>query len=95
MHAQEITPYFPGLVVRATSSFVFRNAKWLKGSWKGGRNEGTVVSVDAAEIRVAWLASGKAGALSCRRCARPRPPPSRTLAISPPTLMPPRRPRPA
>ena len=32
---QEITPYFPGLQVRAASGFVFRNAKWLKGSWKG------------------------------------------------------------
>ena len=56
---QEITPYFPGLQVRASSSFVFRNAKWLKGSWKG-RNEGTVISVDTAEVRLVWLASGKA-----------------------------------
>ncbi len=28
-------PYYPGVQVRASSTFLFRNARWLRGSYKG------------------------------------------------------------
>lgn len=41
------SPYYPGQRVRATSSGVFKSAKWLRGSWKANFMEGTVVDVEA------------------------------------------------
>ncbi|KAL2937056.1 putative ubiquitin-conjugating enzyme E2 23 [Bienertia sinuspersici] len=35
-------PYHPGQRVRASSSSIFKNARWLSGSWKANRLEGTV-----------------------------------------------------
>lgn len=46
------SPYYPGQRVRAASSGVFKNAKWLRGTWKANRMEGTVVDVEAGEC--AW-----------------------------------------
>ena len=43
------SPYYPGQRVRAASSGVFKNAKWLRSTWKANRMEGTVVDVEAGE----------------------------------------------
>mmetsp|Transcript_32205 Transcript_32205/g.52038 ORF Transcript_32205/g.52038 Transcript_32205/m.52038 type:complete len:618 (-) Transcript_32205:1026-2879(-) len=58
----EDSPYFPAQRVRASSLRVFKEARWLKGSFKG-RMDGTVVSVSVAEVTVEWLfaASGQGG----------------------------------
>lgn len=50
------SPYYPGQRVRAASSAVFKQAKWLRGSWKANRMEGTVVDVEAGMVIVYWIA---------------------------------------
>ncbi|KAG0614322.1 hypothetical protein M758_6G168100 [Ceratodon purpureus] len=50
------SPYYPGQRVRAASSGVFKNAKWLRGTWKANRMEGTVVDVEAGMVIVYWIA---------------------------------------
>lgn len=50
-------PFHPGQRVRATSSSVFKNAKWLSGAWKASRLEGTVIKVEAGAVFVYWVAS--------------------------------------
>ncbi|KAL2611996.1 hypothetical protein R1flu_023688 [Riccia fluitans] len=54
------SPYYPGQRVRCASSSVFKHAKWLKGSWKVHRTEGTVVDVEAGSVLVSWIAAGNA-----------------------------------
>lgn len=49
------SPYYPGQRVRAASSGVFKQAKWLRGSWKANRMEGTVVDVEAGELMAFFL----------------------------------------
>lgn len=49
-------PYYPGQRVRATSTRLFRHAKWLRG--KGKKLEGVVVGVDPATVVVDWVAAG-------------------------------------
>jgi ubiquitin-conjugating enzyme E2 O len=41
------SPYYPGQRVRASSTGVFKNAKWLRGQWKANRTEGVVIDVEA------------------------------------------------
>jgi hypothetical protein len=47
---EDQSPFYPGQHVRATSSFVFRHAKWIRGGWKS-KWEGVVVQVEAGEVR--------------------------------------------
>lgn len=50
-------PYYPGQQVRAGSSSVFKNARWLSGVWKANRLEGTVIKVQTGSVFVYWVAS--------------------------------------
>lgn len=54
-------PYYPGQRVRAVSSYVFKNSRWLSGSWKASNLEGTVTNVQAASVFVYWMASASTG----------------------------------
>ncbi|KAG7579412.1 Ubiquitin-conjugating enzyme E2 [Arabidopsis thaliana x Arabidopsis arenosa] len=54
-------PYYPGQRVRATSSSIFKNSRWLSGLWKPNRLEGTVTKVTAGSIFVYWIASAGFG----------------------------------
>ncbi|XP_057848632.2 probable ubiquitin-conjugating enzyme E2 23, partial [Cryptomeria japonica] len=51
-----IFPYYPGQRVRGTSSVVFKSARWLRGTWKASRMEGTVSNVEAGSVYVYWIA---------------------------------------
>ncbi|WCJ39907.1 ubiquitin-conjugating enzyme 23 [Euphorbia peplus] len=55
------TPYYPGQRVRASSSSVFKNSRWLSGLWKANRLEGTVIKVRAGSVFIYWLASAGYG----------------------------------
>ncbi|KDP29680.1 hypothetical protein JCGZ_18842 [Jatropha curcas] len=57
----EHTPYYPGQRVRASSSSVLRNVRWLSGSWKANRLEGTVAKVTAGSVFIYWIASAGYG----------------------------------
>ncbi|XXG40368.1 hypothetical protein AAC387_Pa01g1103 [Persea americana] len=54
-------PYYPGQRVRASSSSVFKNARWLSGVWKANRLEGTVIKVQTGSVFVYWVASASPG----------------------------------
>ncbi|XP_031476146.1 probable ubiquitin-conjugating enzyme E2 23 isoform X1 [Nymphaea colorata] len=54
-------PYYPGQRVKSSSSSVFKNSRWISGSWKASRCEGTVVKVQAASVFVYWIASASTG----------------------------------
>ncbi|XP_043708711.1 probable ubiquitin-conjugating enzyme E2 23 [Telopea speciosissima] len=53
--------YYPGQRVRASSSSVFKNARWLFGLWRASRLEGTVTKVTAGSVFIYWIASAGAG----------------------------------
>ncbi|XP_077252277.1 putative ubiquitin-conjugating enzyme E2 24 isoform X2 [Tasmannia lanceolata] len=48
-------PYYPGQKVRLLH--VFKSARWLCGSWKRNREEGTVCRVEIGSLYVNWVAS--------------------------------------
>ncbi|GAV77316.1 UQ_con domain-containing protein [Cephalotus follicularis] len=54
-------PYYPGQRVRASSSSVFKNSRWLSGLWKASRLEGTVTKVTAGSVFIYWIASAGYG----------------------------------
>ncbi|XP_042480738.1 probable ubiquitin-conjugating enzyme E2 23 [Macadamia integrifolia] len=54
-------PYYPGQRVRASSSSVFKNARWLSGLWRAGRLEGTVTKVTVVSVFIYWIASAGSG----------------------------------
>lgn len=54
-------PYYPGQRVRATSSSVFKNSRWLSGLWKATKLEGTVIKVTVGSVFVYWIASAGYG----------------------------------
>lgn len=54
-------PYYPGQRVRASSSSVFKNSRWLSGLWKANRLEGTVTKVTVGSVFVYWIASAGYG----------------------------------
>lgn len=54
-------PYYPGQRVKASSSSVFKNARWLSGTWKANRHEGTVIKVTVGSVYVHWIASAGYG----------------------------------
>lgn len=54
-------PYYPGQRVKASSSSVFKNSRWISGLWKASRLEGTVTNVTAGSAFVYWIASAGYG----------------------------------
>ncbi|KAL5706417.1 (E3-independent) E2 ubiquitin-conjugating enzyme [Ranunculus cassubicifolius] len=54
-------PYYPGQRVRASSSSVFKNARWISGLWKANRMEGTVTRVTVGSVYIYWIASAGYG----------------------------------
>lgn len=48
-------PFYPGLRVQLTSSSVCKSPRWLCGMKKDIKNQGTICSVDAAQVYVDWL----------------------------------------
>lgn len=54
-------PYYPGQRVKASSSSVFKNSRWLSGSWKAHRVEGTVIKVTVGSVYMYWIASAGYG----------------------------------
>ncbi|XP_023513075.1 probable ubiquitin-conjugating enzyme E2 23 [Cucurbita pepo subsp. pepo] len=54
-------PYYPGQRVKASSSTVFKNSKWLSGLWKPNRLEGTVTKVAVGSVFIYWIASAGYG----------------------------------
>ena len=66
---EEQCPYFPGLVVHASSA-VLRRARWVRGRHKGGRSAGVVARVDAGDVAVRWLMGHEERAPPAPRGAR-------------------------
>ncbi|KAF4374006.1 hypothetical protein F8388_007912 [Cannabis sativa] len=54
-------PYYPGQRVKASSSTVFKNSRWLSGLWKPNRLEGTVTKVTVGSVFMYWIASAGYG----------------------------------
>ncbi|KAL2537800.1 putative ubiquitin-conjugating enzyme E2 23 [Forsythia ovata] len=54
-------PYHPGQRVKASSSSVFKNSRWLSGLWKANRLEGTVTKVTIGSVFIYWIASAGYG----------------------------------
>lgn len=54
-------PYYPGQRVRASSSSIFKNSRWLSGLWKANRLEGTVTKVTVGSVFIYWIASAGYG----------------------------------
>ncbi|XP_051146491.1 probable ubiquitin-conjugating enzyme E2 23 [Andrographis paniculata] len=54
-------PYYPGQCVKASSSSVFKNSRWLSGLWKANRLEGTVTKVTVGSLFIYWIASAGYG----------------------------------
>ncbi|KAG1346696.1 putative ubiquitin-conjugating enzyme E2 24 [Cocos nucifera] len=50
-------PYYPGQRVRINVPTISKSARWLCGSWKVSRDEGTVCHVDVGSVHVTWIAS--------------------------------------
>lgn len=53
--------YYPGQPVRGSSSVVFKNARWLRGTWKASRMEGTVSNVEVGSVYVYWIVAANPG----------------------------------
>ncbi|XP_057966443.1 probable ubiquitin-conjugating enzyme E2 23 isoform X2 [Malania oleifera] len=54
-------PYYPGQRVKASSSSVFKNCRWLSGLWKASRLEGTITKVTVGSVFIYWIASAGFG----------------------------------
>ncbi|KAL1810985.1 hypothetical protein ACET3Z_021050 [Daucus carota] len=54
-------PYYPGQRVKANSSSVFKNSRWLSGLWRANRLEGTVTKVTVGSVFIYWIASAGYG----------------------------------
>ncbi|KAK1388502.1 putative ubiquitin-conjugating enzyme E2 23 [Heracleum sosnowskyi] len=54
-------PYYPGQQVKANSSSVFKNSRWLSGLWRANRLEGTVTKVTVGSVFIYWIASAGYG----------------------------------
>lgn len=54
-------PYYPGQRVRANFTGFFKAARWVKGSWKPNRIEGTVIDVEVDSLVVYWMAAASTG----------------------------------
>ncbi|PSS24639.1 Ubiquitin-conjugating enzyme E2 24 [Actinidia chinensis var. chinensis] len=60
---QEDSPYtyYPGQRVRVALSTFSKSARWLRGTWKEKRAEGTVCAVEAGLVYLDWLACALIG----------------------------------
>ncbi|VFQ78407.1 unnamed protein product [Cuscuta campestris] len=54
-------PYYPGQRVKASSSSVFKDSRWISGSWKAHRVEGTVTKVTVGSVFIHWICSAGYG----------------------------------
>ncbi|KAL8088572.1 putative ubiquitin-conjugating enzyme E2 23 isoform X2 [Apium graveolens] len=54
-------PFYPGQRVKANSSSVFKNSRWLSGLWRANRLEGTVTKVTVGSVFIYWIASAGYG----------------------------------
>ncbi|CAH9057010.1 unnamed protein product [Cuscuta europaea] len=54
-------PYYPGQRVKASSSSVFKDSRWISGSWKANRLVGTVTKVTVGSVFIYWIASAGYG----------------------------------
>ncbi|XP_042041974.1 probable ubiquitin-conjugating enzyme E2 23 [Salvia splendens] len=54
-------PYYPGQRVQSSSSSVFKNSRWLSGSWKANKVQGTVINVTVGSVFIYWIASAGYG----------------------------------
>ncbi|OMO92729.1 Ubiquitin-conjugating enzyme, E2 [Corchorus olitorius] len=54
-------PYYPGQRVKASSSSIYKNSRFLSGLWKANRLEGTVTKVTAGSVFIYWIASAGYG----------------------------------
>lgn len=54
-------PYYPGQHVKANFTGLFKAARWLKGSWKPSRIEGTVIDVGVDSLVIYWMAAASTG----------------------------------
>ncbi|XP_059670872.1 probable ubiquitin-conjugating enzyme E2 24 [Cornus florida] len=61
-------PYYPGQRVLVELSSVSKSARWLCGTWKAKRDEGTVCAVEAGLVYVDWLGCAL---VSCERVLAP------------------------
>ncbi|XP_073115206.1 probable ubiquitin-conjugating enzyme E2 24 isoform X1 [Elaeis guineensis] len=50
-------PNYPGQRVRTNIPTISKSARWLCGSWKVSRDEGTVCHVEVGSVHVKWIAS--------------------------------------
>ncbi|XP_042507758.1 probable ubiquitin-conjugating enzyme E2 23 [Macadamia integrifolia] len=53
--------YYPGQRVKASSSSVFKNARWLSGLWRASRLEGTITKVTVGSVFIHWIACAGSG----------------------------------
>ncbi|KAG6411978.1 hypothetical protein SASPL_124635 [Salvia splendens] len=54
-------PYYPGQRVQSSSSSLFKNSRWLSGSWKANKVQGTVINVTVGSVFIYWIASAGYG----------------------------------
>ncbi|XP_042444137.1 probable ubiquitin-conjugating enzyme E2 23 [Zingiber officinale] len=48
-------PYYPGQRVRSVLNTVFKSTRWISGSRKANRLEGTVIKVHPASVNIDWI----------------------------------------
>lgn len=75
-------PYYPGQHVKASSSSVFKNARWLSGLWKPNRLEATVTKVTIGSVFIYWIASAGYGPDSSTAPAEEQSPPKNLTLLS-------------
>lgn len=61
IHEDVHFPYYPGQRVKASSSSIFKNSRWLSGLWRANRLEGTVTKVTVGSVFIYWIASAGYG----------------------------------
>ncbi|KAI4340249.1 hypothetical protein MLD38_025108 [Melastoma candidum] len=54
--------YYPGQRVKASSSSIFKNSRWLSGLWKATKLVGTVTDVTVGSAFIFWITSAGYGA---------------------------------
>ncbi|XP_072994791.1 probable ubiquitin-conjugating enzyme E2 24 [Typha latifolia] len=57
--------YFPGQHVRINVPTIFKSMRWLCGSWKARRDEGTVQHVEIGLVHINWISSVASGQRIC------------------------------
>ena len=70
----EDCPFYHGMAVHCEAPYVLRQATWLVGQHKNGRNEGVVIDVEPGQVNVGWLFPAS-GATADGNAASADPPP--------------------